>query len=311
MMKRATLAAMVAALLQPYTAQAADDGPRILSANTDWLLDFGEERCSLIREFSDGADTIRLQIESYGPAPGYRVTISGDLVAGSDAAPITEFRVGYSPDTDKREAMSMVVGRLGDQKAISFGPGFLPDAPWSDVRGREFERGVRGMTVDFKGRRPFRLETGSMADPFVVMHQCVDDLVGSWGIDPETHRTLSRPPMLLELPEGYRTVEVDLEESHPGPTERRYRPIAEEQARRRAGPVPRAGYASPIRVMIDAAGQQTECVAQVASVSEETRQTICERFAGPYQPALDAEGRPVASFVQWGTSASVIQVAAN
>jgi hypothetical protein len=46
----------------------AADAPRILAPVSDWTLDFADERCSLIREFADGDDRIRLQIDSFGPS---------------------------------------------------------------------------------------------------------------------------------------------------------------------------------------------------------------------------------------------------
>jgi hypothetical protein len=311
MPKRAALIGLAAVLGQPFSATAADDGLRVLAPSSSWTLDFADERCSLIREFAEGDDTIRLQIDSYGPNPGYQVMISGDLVAGSDAAPLTEFRVGYSPDAGARDEMQMIIGKFGDDNAVSFGPGFLPDAPAAEAEQLEFERNVTHMTIGFRNRKPFQLETGNMVAPLTAMRQCVDDLMTSWGIDPAQHRARSRPPMLVELPEGYVRVRVDLADDRPGYTERRYQAIARAQARDRAGLVPRAGYIMPVRVMIDASGQATACVVQVATAGERYRQSVCETFAGPYQPALDAEGKPVASFVQIGTSSSTVQVASN
>ena len=313
-MKRAALVGSVVFLLQAGAAHAAD-GPRILAPSSDWTLDFADERCSLIREFGEVDDKIHLQIDSYGPHPGYRVMIAGERVVGSDAAPLTEFRVSYSPDTRERDWMQMIVGKLGGENAVSFGPAFLPDAPYvedkpaaleqasgsdADRPSGDFERSVAHMTVEFRRGQPFRLATGNMAPPFAAMRQCIDDLVASWGIDPAEHRTRSRPPALLELPEGYERVQVDLEDGRPGYTERQYQAIARAQARDRAGPLPRAGYVVPVRIMIDATGRSTACVVQVATADEAFRRSVCETWAGPYRPALDAQGQPTASFIQLG-----------
>ena len=69
-----------------------------------------------------------------------------------------------------------------------------------------------------------------------------------------------------------------------GPRDRRAQMIAR-QAYHRARSI-------PIRVMIDATGQATACVVQVAT-TEEIRQRACRGPMGAYEPALDAEGRPV------------------
>jgi hypothetical protein len=319
-MKRIAILGLVPLLWQPdsvYAANNAADGPRVLAPTSDWTLDFADERCSLIREFADGADRIRLQIDAYGPTLGYRVMLSGDLVAGSDAAPLREFRVGYSPDTDTRPAMAMFMGKFGNDNAVAFGPAFLPDRPFAewmprppeqtpdapqrrDWPGGAFQRSVRHMTVQFGDATPFRLDTGSMAAPLAAVQRCVDDLLTSWGIDPAQHRTRTRVPGLLELPDGYKLVHVDLDDDHPGYTERRYQAQARAEANLRERPQPRAGYAVPVRIMIDAAGKSTACVAQTATASEAYRRSTCETWEGPYRPALDAQGQPVASFVQVG-----------
>jgi hypothetical protein len=311
-MKRAAFLGSLALLLQSAPVHAADE-LRVLAPVSDWTLDFADERCSLIREFADGDRKVRLQIDSYGPVLGYRVMISGDLVAG------TEFRVAYSPDTRERDPLQMILGKFDGENAVSFGPAFLPVLPPADPKplaaeqtpgspreavlpGTEFERSVTHMTVSFRLRKPFRLDTGSMAAPFAAMHRCVDDLIASWGIDPAQHRARTRPPVLVldELPEGYKQVTVDLRDDRPGYTEREHQAIARALARERAWPVTRAGYVAPVRVMVDAAGKSTACVVQIPSASAESRQSLCQQFAGPYQPALDAEGRPMASFIQFG-----------
>jgi hypothetical protein len=301
MIKHLIWASAIAIPSLSASAHAAGQ-PHLLKPTSPWTLDFADERCSLTRDFADGDDKMHLRIDSYGPNPGYRVTLSGDLVPGSPNAPIDEFRVGYSPDTGDRERMSMTVGKVASENAVSFGPGFLPDAPWAEAKSLEFERSVNQVTVEFRLRPPFRLDTGSMAEPFAAMHKCVDDLVARWGIDPARYRGQSRPPLLARLPEGYMAVRVDLRNRHPGPTERSLRSLGQEQAKERAGPVPRAGYAAPVRVMVDATGKSTACVPQIATLKEAQWQAICEQYAGPYEPALDAQGRPMASFVQPGLS---------
>jgi hypothetical protein len=307
-MKSAAILVSGMLLLQPVHALAAD-APRVLSPTSDWTLDFADERCSLIREFADGDETMRLEIVSFGPRPGYRVTLSGGLVAGSDAAPLVEYRVGYSPDTSERERMQTMAGKLGGANAVAFGNGFLP-ASWTatslqetDAAVRAFERGITHMTVEFRNRRRFQLATGSMAAPFAAMRRCVDDMIASWGVDPVAYRALSRLPWRdLGSDRGDR---VFTGAEPPALTRRSGEPVGADE---RLGPTDRrartiASYANhsaraiPVRVMVDADGQATACVVQVAT-AEEFRQRACEGLMGAYQPALDAAGRPVASVFQ-------------
>jgi hypothetical protein len=305
---RATILVPAALLLQAAPTHAAA-GPRVLAPVSDWTLDFADERCSLIREFADGDETMRLEIVSFGPRPGYRVTLSGGLVAGSDAAPLVEYRVGYSPDTGERERMQAIAGKLGDENAVAYANGFLPMS-WTATSLREtddavraFERGITHMTVEFRNRRPFQLATGSMAAPFAAMRRCVDDLISSWGVDPVKYRALSRLP-LRDLG-GDRGDRVFTGGDPPALTRRSGEPVGADE---RLGPVDRrartiaslayhSARSIPVRVMIDANGQASACVVQVAT-TEEFRQRACESLMGAYEPALDAEGRPVASVFQ-------------
>lgn len=119
-------------------------------------------------------------------------------------------------------------------------------------------------------------------------------------MDPAAQRTRTRAPMLLKPPPGYELVRVNLANDHPGYTERRYQAIARAQRTAREKPIVRTGFAVPVRVMIDTEGKVTDCVAQGPSLSEAARKSVCDTLAGPYQPALDAEGWPIASFVQSG-----------
>lgn len=291
--KRAAFIASVAVLFGPVGALAAE--PRVLAPISEWTLDYADERCSLIRDFGDDDETVRLQVDSFGSRFGYRVMITGDLVQAPAVVPITEVRVGYSPDTLEREQFYAMAGKSGDQKAVSFTSGFLPDVRTLDpslsvpqpsleqmkqldrING-EFARGVTHMTIQFGVRKPLQLATGSMAAPFTAMHRCVDDLVASWGLDPAQQRALSRRP--LPHPETVREVE------------RNYPPT---QAGRGLGAF------VPVRVMVDEAGQATRCVVQVAVVDEAFRESACKGLSGSYEPALDAEGRPVASVFQVST----------
>lgn len=296
MRKMPAFALVVAGLCGGATgagAQAALEDARALAPGSPWTLDFAEERCSLIREFADGEGKVRLQVDAFGPGPGYRVMISGDPVPQPFNVPILEIRVGYSPDRAEREQFYASAGTFGEDYAVSFRSGFLPEGPADARAAQAFARSVEHLSVQFDLRKPVRLETGNMAAPLQAMDKCVDDLLLTWGIEPETYRTQSRPARLVAAPEDARRYELAQPSAYPGPAERRARRMAESMAR--------AGELVPVRVMIGADGRATHCVVQVQVASEARRQAICQTLAGPYEPALDASGVPTASFVQWET----------
>lgn len=149
-MQRFFIVAAIAALAPPLTAAAADPAPLVLAPASAWQMDYGTERCTLARDFAAGEHRIGLRIDSYGPTLGYRLTLAGDLIAGSDARPIDTFRVAYSPDSGVRPPLQLLAGKIGDQPGVAFGPAFLPDAPWDADKALAFERAVDSITIAFE-----------------------------------------------------------------------------------------------------------------------------------------------------------------
>ena len=51
----------------------------------------------------------------------------------------------------------------------------------------------------------------------------------------------------------------------------------------------------PVRVMVDAEGDVSDCVVQSEGIDEAFTDAVCDGLARGYEPALDAHGSPVAS----------------
>ena len=51
----------------------------------------------------------------------------------------------------------------------------------------------------------------------------------------------------------------------------------------------------PVRVMVSAEGRATACVVQMPEIDQAFKDAVCEGLESAYEPALDAEGRAVAS----------------
>ena len=50
-----------------------------------------------------------------------------------------------------------------------------------------------------------------------------------------------------------------------------------------------------VRVMVDSSGRVTDCIVQSEGVDESFTNAVCKGLARGYEPALDADGHPVAS----------------
>lgn len=268
-------------------ASAADEPVLVLEPTTDWVLDYAEERCSFYRTYGEGDNALTLRIDSFGSATDYRVLVMGPAVPDFDI-PTSDMTVSFTPDTQARETQGLN-GKAGEQPAVSFSASFLPyEDPEIFARMSrakqtarmaepkhpepEFERQIRTMEMRFANGRSLRLNLGPMARPLAAMRDCLDNLQTSWGLDPVVVRGLTRlaAPKLSTV----RRVQRDY------PT-----------SMLRSG----SNAYVPVRVMVDAQGEVTACVIQVEQIPEAFKEAVCSNLSRGYEPALDSEGKPVAS----------------
>jgi hypothetical protein len=205
-MRQAAVVLGAVGSLAVATPAASEPRPaRSLEPSSTWVLDYADERCSLLRSFGSGDDSISLQIDSFGSWNEFRVTVSDKVVPRSKKPAGTGgFRL--TGDPEDREA-PLLQGTLGETRvpAVSFGMGFIPygdeerlakatgEEQWrlkfEILKPRpEFERTVDTIRVIFDRGAPIDLHVGSMADPLAAMRTCIDDLYRSWGIDPVAKR---------------------------------------------------------------------------------------------------------------------------
>lgn len=271
------------------TCQAADLDTIVLDKSSDWVLDYAKERCSLIRTFGEGDYAVRLQIDSFGDLHELRVVAAGSalprLPGGADM-----IKLQLTPDAKPRELL-VQEGDAGDMRGVSFRFSFVPekDLPgWVRLTQEEryrifreqlvhqpaYEAGTKTMLFIFDGgRRRIELRSGSMAAPMKALRDCVGDLHRSWGLDPVQEATLSRPAMLTD-----RTRRAF------------YRAFPSGMQRRGLNAF------VPVRVAVDATGKAGECVVQLDNMHEDFRKAVCDRLSADFMPALDAAGKPVASY---------------
>jgi hypothetical protein len=298
-----TLLIGILAAGQVAQAQAADKPPeltpRVLEPTAVWRMDYGPERCRLIRSFADPAGSLTLQIESYGMPGVFRALVGGSAVPGS-VMPSGSVRYGLSPDRGKRDWERALLGKAGDLPAASFPLLFIPDAQtlkevpgfdWYvrspskepadlarfkaqlDLARKDFISRTDAITLDFPGTAPLTLKVGNMTSALGAMDHCLDELIKSWGVDPAVYRAQSRGaiPVASTVRKVRRIVPVKMWFN---------------------------GLSAlvPVRVMVDENGEPTKCTVQIDDVDEAFKKAACEGFTQRFEPALDANGKPTASF---------------
>ncbi|MFC3099789.1 hypothetical protein [Altererythrobacter lauratis] len=290
-MKKTTLwLAAAAAALSPLTAHAQDNA-RVFQPSGPWTADFGDDYCRLMRSFSDGRETVSISFEKIDTGPTMRLMVLGNAVSiyrgsdqiGVDFVPSANPRrlpFARSTSTDGQQLLIFSGVMIDDGSAAPAGenagppPATIPTAAERDAQ--ELARGtqITALSLTSGLTTPVRIETGSLRNAMEVLQTCGYDLLSIWGLDPEKHRTLSRPAF-----------------PPPGPH------LAN-------GTIPfgefsrLAGGSNMVRVMISAEGRPTACEIHYPTLSANVNTRICAQIMdnARFQPALDAEGQPMASY---------------
>lgn len=283
---RNILAALIClAASLPAIAQAQSGEPMRLSPSSDWALNYADDGCELSRRFGAGDNQVLLGMRSYQPGGLFWLSVIGRPTA-----------IGHRPDTIRITLGSVEALRVGYWQGdfggtpgiqitnpITLGPGpegllenlraGRPVASWSEpaTEARVTEMGlVDGL------EREFVLETGSMGPPMTALKECTRELTTHWPINVTQHEQLDK--VAVEATRPWLWLET---RNYP-------------RELRRPGPV---NY----RLMIDAAGEITDCAVPGADSPEFAEATCAQLLReASFHPARNAAGEPVADYyINW------------
>jgi hypothetical protein len=266
----------------------------VLQPTSDWTLDYGEEKCSLLRDFGPLDEGLGLRIDSYGSLTNFQVSVIGDKVPRPELRiPVRPIAYALSPDAELRRDVRGLQGQIGDHRFVQFEVSFRPAearpdatqgppnaaqlAEWAIPKAPDlqFERMIDSLDVEIRRGDRIKLDTGPMAPALNALRACVDDLRKSWGLDPVQQRAVVRHA--FPQPQAVREVMNDF------PRDMVFRGIN--------------GFV-PLRVMVDATGTATQCVVQLPDAPEPFRAAACANLGERFEPALGEGGQPVSSFYQ-------------
>lgn len=279
------LVAVVAALgMIAGTAHAADSTPRVFKPAGNWTADYGDDYCRLVRAFSDGTDQISFAMDRIQPGEFARVIMIGDAIKLYRSA--TELGIRDLPQGENRKVMFLHSTTADGKQYLLVGPmPFVPPPPGAppapptkydrDVE-LQYASGVSALELTDGTVAPVEIDTGPLKPVITAMQACTDDLVKSWGVDPEKQRTASR----LAMPDG--KTDKWLPQGTIG-----FGDFAK-----------LGGGANMVRLMVDAAGKPTDCKIHFASLDQAVNDKVCRALLenAKFKPALDASGQPFASF---------------
>lgn len=286
----AALLAIIAFL--PLSARAAET---VLEPSDKWVLNYANDSCRLARSFGKDDDQVVLILDQYQPAGVMDLSLVGTRFKRF-TVPRVPVSVTFGPALPAGELRDGITGTLGPEKTaiIMTGP--------RDILNRSTSHRVAGTLEEWQhstaeqqaaiteahiavSSMRFTLHTGSLKAPLDAMRTCMANLVRDWGLDPAQQYALSRRVAVKGMPGTWLT----------------------------SNDYPKGALAKGenaivrFRMMVGADGMPTQCFVQQATMSPEFIKLTCDLLMkrARFTPALDAAGKPVASFytnaVRWLT----------
>jgi len=258
-----------------------------LAPSSPWNLRYELESCQMVRTFGEGKDKTVFYLESYGLTGGFSLVLAGKplrTLHQDERIPL-RFGAKYAEQT-----LPFKRGKLAEfSPALIFSRVFLGPAPAADdtstpspqtvlqyENAPRQENGAKWLAVGTPGKAVV-LELGPMEKVMQVVCECSIDLMKSWGLDIERHRTMTR---LAEPVGDFGSWLISSDY-----------PVVS---------VLRGTEANLyVRMMVDETGAPTSCHVQ-ATTSPEFGEISCQGLMkrARFNPALDAAGVPMPSIFQ-------------
>lgn len=265
----------------------------MLEPTDKWVLNYADDSCRLAHAFGKDKDRVLLVLDQFQPGGVMDLSLVGKQF-GRIPLSRTDLTVTFGPGLPKGEINDAMLGTLGPDKTtiIMAGPRDLLNRPIRRNQGNsaddlgtptpEQEAAITEVHFTTHSLR-LALKTGPLKAPLDAMRTCMANLVKSWGLDPVQQEALATRVTPTSSP-GQWLKPAD----YP------------------AGPLAMgAGAIVRFRLMVGTDGVPTQCFIQLATNSPEFTKLTCDLLMkrARFSPALDREGKPVASYytnsVRW------------
>ena len=283
----AAMASVPVTGLHVATAQEAS----VLSPSSAWNLNYGEDRCRLLRTFGDDDSPTVLIMEQVSPSDHFELIIAGDTLRWVNDDRHATLQMGPGYEAFERRFHEGTLGEI--KSALVFGSispvhGGLSaaDKPASDEASAHerilhpmdvplAESGANIEWIEFAHRnRVIRLNTGPLAKALEGLTTCTADLVRSWGLDPEAVASVVANPEITNIEHVTRRIQ----RTYPSKALRR-------------------GEMATIhvRTIIDEHGQIASCTQLELTKAENFADAACNIILreAKFEPARDTSGKPV------------------
>ena len=265
-------------------AEEKEEDVIVLEPSSAWQLDYGEDKCRLVRKFGTAGNEHLLYFEQYAPGASFTLVAAGPALKAFQRNRLVS--IEFAGNANKIESRGW-----GEMEL--FGPAIyktdasLSPPPKQEDRDADEEPGLPridvtqlskggGVTYAAKGRR-IVFATGNLAAPLGALSDCGTQFVADWGLDLEQHRNATRR---TKFGSNMRSVVRSIIQSYP----------------RKALDKGLSGTVK-VLVFIDQLGAVTDCRALQVTQFVEVEQRLCEEMKRAiFVPALDRDGAPMKSY---------------
>lgn len=289
----------------PFLIAASD--PVRLQPSSQWVVDYADNSCRLIRMFGTGNDETKLVLESMAPDDIGMLVVSRQLSGVFPTAPIwarlvpgqDDYFAGTPAEAEIGRAagvwahvplmpVTRIDGKLPPelQKAMDEAKALAKSGkrpPPIDLAKRtaqraerlEFAAKVSELEIEPRGGHPLILETGPLDAPVQVFDACIRDLMKGWGVDPDVQDKITRSAWTPNIVAWFSAGDY--------PTD-----------------ALRQGQESEVKfqLVIDATGKVARCTAISPYDAPLFKTAVCNALKqrGRFAPAELADGTKVASY---------------
>jgi hypothetical protein len=259
-----------------------------LAPSGPWTIDYDADSCALRRSFGAGEDQVYLEFRRFAPGLGLQTVIASSRM---EAVRPSQFSYRFGDRGEWREAAAPLTATLAnDFSAVIFEPSFMPPPDEAEdpderpsylqsaeMKAAEIAQAAAIDTITLRRafRRVLSLQLGKLDAPIAALQECVDELTTHWNIDVEAHKTLTRPATPIDFTDSSSML------GYPPKMARQGMP----------------GLVN-IRLDIDETGRITGCHIQMPLSDPAFEASSCAdiQHAFEFEPALDKDGKPIASY---------------
>lgn len=284
----ARLALIIATLITFAPSQSLARGSVSFEPTSKWSLDRNQESCTLMREFAAENNVAYLVLRRFGPGARLQVVVYSDVSDGSNK----QFEFRFGSDAEWRETAGVFLKMEDDVAGVILDTSIATEEQREAVLGPPVE-GAKPThtqlelvelhaigsadTVELKRAfdKDIVLRSGPLSAALKGLQDCSDKLLADWGFDPAQQALLTR----LAEPEKPDRIY----EHFPYPKTSRWSV---------------GSTLLNIRMNIGADGTVEECHITLRPEHAGYEEKACKKLQREvkFNPALDANGSPVASY---------------